>query len=257
MTWQQKWIAYQTILFKEVRRTFRVWIQTLITPIINTILYFLIFGTVIGRRVGQMDGHDYIKFIAPGLIMLSVINNSYSAAVSSFFSAKFMRSLEELLVSPVSSSLILTGYVSAGIARGLIVGSLVGTVAMLFTHLPIHSLLEVITVAILTSAIFSLGGIINALFATKFDDIAIIPTFVLTPLIYLGGVFYSLSLLPKFWYYLSLANPIAYIIHAFRVGFFGGSMQYLTFAYAMMMSFFMLLFAITWWMLKKGVGLRQ
>lgn len=250
------WIGFVTIVRKEMQRVLRIWVQTLVPPVIQMTLYFLIFGTVIGSRVGQMRGFDYMAYIAPGLIMMSVITNSYSNVVSSFFGSKFARHIEELLVSPLPDVLILLGYMAGGMARGLIVATAVTVVAALFTHLPVHHVWVIITAALMTSAIFALGGFLNALFAKKFDDVTIIPTFVLTPLQYLGGVFYSISLLPVFWQHLTRIDPLLYMIDTLRYGFLGVSDIPLGQAYAIMGGFLVVLFAVSLWLLKRGAGLK-
>ncbi len=221
MTGRQKFIAFMTILRREIRRFMRIWVQTLIPPVITMVLYFLIFGSLIGSRIGEMGGFDYMAFVVPGLIMMSVINNSYANVVSSFYSAKFTKSVEELLVSPTPNYLILFGFVLGGSLRGLLVGTIVTLVSLLFTKMPIHNLLVIVSVIFLTSLLFSMAGLINAIFANSFDDVSIIPTFVLTPLTYLGGVFYSIDLLPGFWQSVSQLNPILYMVNAFRYGFLG------------------------------------
>lgn len=250
-------IALATILRKEMRRNFRIWPQTLLPPVITTTLYFLIFGAFIGKRIGQIQEFNYMDFIAPGLIMLAIINSSYSASVSSFFSAKFQRSIEEVLVAPVNNAVILIGYMFAGVIRGSLVGLIVAIIAFCFSQFEIHSYLFILLIAATSACIFSLGGIINAIFSTKFDDIVIIPTFVLTPLTYLGGVFYSLSMLPKFWYYISLANPIVYIVGSFRYGFLGIRDAHSALSLLIMFFCVFVLFFIALRLLNKGVGLRN
>ena len=214
-----KRIAFETIVIKEIRRFSRIWIQTLIPPAITIALYFVIFGNLVGRRVGEMGGFQYMEFIVPGLIMMSVIQNSYSNVVSSFFSQRFQRSIEELLVSPVPNYVILTGFVVGGMARGLAVGAIVTTLSLFFADIQIVHPFITVTVILLTSVVFSLAGFINAVYANSFDDISIVPTFVLTPLIYLGGVFYSTQMLPPFWQVVSALNPIFYMVNTFRYGF--------------------------------------
>lgn len=253
---QQSLVALQTIVLKEVTRFLRIWAQTLLPPAITMSLYFVIFGNLIGPRIGPMEGYTYMDFIVPGVIMLAVITNSYGNVVSSFFGAKFQRHVEELLVSPTPDAVILAGYVAGGVARGLCTGLIVTIVASLFTELQIHSLPIVISVVFLTSVLFSLGGFVNAVFARKFDDIAIIPTFVLTPLTYLGGVFYSISLLPDFWQGVSMANPVLYMVNAFRYGFLGASDIPVGIAYALIGTFIALLTVVCLVLLRKGVGLR-
>ncbi|MDO4250809.1 MAG: ABC transporter permease [Moraxella sp.] len=223
MSLQQQFIAFYTLFFKEIKRILRIWPQTLLPPVITMTLYFLIFGKMIGSRVGEMGGVSYMQFIVPGLIMMAVITNSYSNVASSFFSAKFSGSVEEMLVSPMSKHVILLGYVAGGVFRGLVIALLVTCVALFFTQLSLaHAVITVLTV-VATSVLFSLGGFINAVFARSFDDISIIPSFVLTPLTYLGGVFYSLKELPEIWQTLSLLNPIVYMVNVFRYGILGYS----------------------------------
>lgn len=249
--------AFSTIVIKEVTRFTRIWIQTILPPAISMALYFLIFGNLIGPRIGSMSGFSYIEYIAPGLIMMSIINNSYANVVSSFFGAKFQRHIEEMLVAPIPDVVILCGYITGGIARGAIVGVVVTIVAMFFTRISIHHPGVVIAVVLLTSILFSLGGFINAIFAKKFDDISIIPTFILTPLIYLGGVFYSIDLLPGFWQLVSKFNPILYMVNAFRYGLLGVSDINLTAAFAIILLFNIVLFIFSLYLMKIGKGIRN
>jgi len=251
-----KFVALETIVIKEVRRFSRIWLQTLVPPAITISLYFVIFGNLIGRRVGDMGGFQYIDFIVPGLIMMAVIQNSYSNVVSSFFSHKFQRSVEELLVAPVPNYIILLGFVIGGMARGLAVGAIVTVVAMFFTDLQIQHMGLTLTVVLLTALVFSLAGFINALYANSFDDISIIPTFVLTPLIYLGGVFYSSQLLPEFWQSVSALNPIFYMVNTFRFGILGVSDVNVTWAFLILVLFAVGLFGSCIMLLRKGTGLR-
>lgn len=251
------WVGYKTLVRKEVKRILRIWGQTIVPPAITMTLYFVIFGNLIGSRIGQMDGVDYMTFIVPGLVMMSVITNSYGNMVSSFFGAKFGKHIEELLVSPLPSYVIVAGYVTGAMTRGLMVGSVVTLIAMQFTDISIHSLSVTLSVALLTSILFSLAGMVNAIFAQKFDDIAIIPTFVLTPLTYLGGVFYSISLLPDFWQTVSAFNPIFYIINAFRYGMLGQSDVSIGVAYAIILLFVALLGSLCLWLVHTGKGLRS
>ncbi|MEL7309941.1 MAG: ABC transporter permease [Pseudomonadota bacterium] len=253
----QNWIAFRTIVRKEYLRVIRIWIQTIVPPAITMTLYFLIFGSLIGSRIGTMDGVGYMQFIAPGLIMMSVITNSYGNVVSSFFGAKFQRHIEEMLVSPVPNSIIILGHVAGGVVRGLMVGGLVCIVALMFTRITVAHPLITISIVILTSVVFSLAGFINAVFAKKFDDISIVPTFVLTPLTYLGGVFYSISLLPEFWQKVSLANPILYMVNAFRYGMLGQSDIPITTAFLLVILFVGLLFSACLWLMHKGIGIRE
>ncbi len=257
MNAQQIWVAFSTIVVKEIRRFTRIWAQTLLPPAITMALYFVIFGNLIGSRIGEMGGYDYMSFIVPGLIMMSVITNSYANVVSSFFSMKFQGSIEELLVSPVPNWVVLCGYVAGGVARGVGVGLMVTLLSLFFTDLVIHNILITGSMVILTSIVFSLGGFINAIFATKFDDISIVPTFVLTPLTYLGGVFYSISLLPDFWQAVSQANPILYMVNAFRYGILGVSDIDIRFAFVMVAFFIAVLFSISLYLLSKGKGIRS
>ena len=251
------WIGYQTIVIKEINRILRIWAQTLIPPVITMSLYFVIFGAIIGERVGEMGGMPYMDFIVPGLIMLSVITNSYGNITSSFFGAKFGKHVEELLVSPLPPWIILAGYVSGAVFRALAVGILVWLVAGVFSGFHMHNALVTFSVLLLTAMVFSLAGFINAIYAQKFDDISIIPTFVLQPLTYLGGVFFSVSLLPGIAQQLALANPIVYMVNAFRYGLLGVTDVPLWMAYLMMLGFGGVLFLICLHLLTKGVGLRS
>jgi len=251
------WVAFTTILIKEVRRFTRIWAQTLLPPAITMALYFVIFGNLIGSRIGEMGGFNYMQFIMPGLIMMSVITNSYSNVTSSFFSSKFQKSIEEMLVAPVPSWVILSGYVLGGVARGLLVGLIVTLMALFFTELTVYNLFVTIAVVFLTAVLFATGGFINALFARSFDDVTIIPTFILTPLTYLGGVFYSIQLLPEFWQNVSLFNPVLYMVNTFRFGILGVSDINHWAALAAICVFIVLLFSFALWLLEKGRGLRQ
>lgn len=249
--------AYNTIVIKEVSRFMRIWVQTIIPPAVSMALYFLIFGNLIGPRIGSMAGFTYIQYIAPGLIMMSIINNSYANVVSSFFGAKFQRHIEEMLVAPIPDFVILGGYITGGIARGIIVGIVVTIVAMFFTKLQIHNYLIIIIVVLMTSILFSLAGFINAVFAKKFDDISIIPTFILTPLIYLGGVFYSINLLPEFWQTVSRLNPILYMVNAFRYGILGVSDISLPTAFLIITVFIIILFTFSLYLMHTGKGIKS
>ena len=251
------WIGLKTLVRKEVVRIVRIWIQTIVPPAITMTLYFIIFGNLIGRRIGSMGGFDYMQYIAPGLIMMSVITNSYGNVVSSFFGAKFGRHIEEMLVSPMSNATVIMGHVAGGVFRGLLVGVLVTIVALFFTKLEVQHPLITLSIVILSSTVFALAGFINAVFARKFDDISIVPTFVLTPLTYLGGVFYSISLLPEFWQKVSLANPIIYMVNAFRYGILGVSDINITYAYLIVGLFVVGLFSVSLALLNRGVGIRE
>jgi ABC-2 type transport system permease protein len=251
-----KYIAFETIVIREIRRFGRIWLQTLVPPAITIGLYFVIFGNLVGRRIGEMGGFQYMEFIVPGLIMMAVIQNSYSNVVSSFFSHKFQHSVEELLVSPVPNYVILCGFIVGGMARGLAVGIIVTFISLLFADLEIQNLFITISVVLLTSIVFALAGFINALFANSFDDISIIPTFVLTPLIYLGGVFYSVELLPPFWKFVSALNPIFYMVNTFRYGILGSSDVDITWAFFILFVFIVILFTSCILLLRRGTGLR-
>ena len=250
-------IALKSILTKEIQRFMRIWVQTLVPPAITISLYFVIFGSLIGSRIGDMGGFDYMSFIVPGLIMMSVITNSYSNVASSFFSAKWQRNVEEMLVAPVSNWVIVAGYVGGGMCRGILVGLIVTLVSLLFVDIQLYNFWIIAATVILTSATFALGGLINAIFAGSFDDISIIPTFILTPLTYLGGVFYSLTLLPEFWQGVSQANPIVYMVNAFRYGFLGVSDVSLVTAFAVIGVFIVTLFTVAMALISKGIGLRS
>ncbi len=250
------WIGYQTIVIKEITRIVRIWAQTLIPPAITMSLYFVIFGTLIGRRIGEMDGLPYMDFIVPGLIMLSVITNAYGNITSSFFGAKFGRYVEELLISPLPPPVILAGYVTGAVARALAVGLLVLGVASLFSTVQVHSLGITLVVVLMTAVVFALAGFINAILARKFDDITIIPTFVLQPMTYLGGVFYSVSLLPKFWETVSLANPILFMVNAFRYGMLGVSDVPIGLALGIVFVLALGLALVCLQLLSRGIGLR-
>jgi len=249
-------VGLTTIVRRETRRIIRIWLQTIVPPAITMTLYFVIFGSLIGRRIGEMGGVPYTTFIAPGLIMMAVISNSFGNVVSSFFSGKMQMHLEEMLVSPMSYATIVLGYVVGGVVRGLLVASLVTLVAAFFADLTVVHPLVTISVIVLTSVVFSLGGLLNALFAKTFDDISVIPTFVLTPLTYLGGVFFSTSLLSPVWQKIALVNPILYMVNAFRYGMLGRSDIPPPQAYAVILLAVTVLFALAMILLKRGVGIR-
>lgn len=257
MTAAEQWVALSTIVRKEVTRFLRIWVQTLIPPVITMGLYFVIFGHLIGSRIGQMGGFDYMSFVVPGLVMMAVINNSYSNVVSSFFSTKFHRSIEELLVSPTPSYIILWGYVLGGVLRGLIIGAIVTVVSTAFAKFALEHLFITILVILLSSVLFAMAGLVNAIFANSFDDISIIPTFILTPLTYFGGVFYSIELLPEFWQTVSQFNPILYMVNAFRYGFLGVSDVNIELALGGIASFVVILHSLAWYLLAKSKKLRH
>ena len=250
-------IAVKSIWTKEINRFLRIWIQTLVPPAITMSLYFIIFGNLIGSRIGDMNGFSYMAFIVPGLIMMSVITNSYSNVASSFFNAKLQHNIEELLVAPVPNYLIIWGYVGGGMARGLMVGFIVTLVSLFFVDLHIYNIAVLIGSVLCTSVLFSIGGLLNAVFAKTFDDISIIPTFVLTPLTYLGGVFYSISLLPDFWQGVSHFNPIFYMINAFRYGFLGVADVPVVWSFVVIFSFIFAGYTLLSILLKKGIGIRS
>lgn len=250
-------VAFNTLLAREIRRFIRIWPQTLLPPAITMTLYFIIFGNLIGSRIGEMGGFSYIQYIAPGIIMMSVINNAYSNVASSFFSAKFQNHIEELLVAPVPNYLILAGYVAGGTARGLCVGLIVTLVSLFFTHLSIQHVFITISMVFLSAVLFALGGFINAIYARSFDEISIIPTFILTPMTYLGGVFYSISLLPEFWQNISLLNPILYMVNAFRFGMLGASDIAIEIAFSIIVFCIIGLTSFALYLLNKGTGIRN
>lgn len=257
MSWQEQYVAFLTILRKEVRRYLRIWTQTLLPSAITMSLYYVIFGNLIGSRIGEMGGVSYMQFVVPGLIMMSIVTNSYANVVSSFFGAKFNSSVEELLVSPVPNYVILWGYVAGGVTRGLLVAVIVTLVSLFFTRMHIHNLGIVVAVVAMTAILFSLCGFINAVYANTFDDINIVPTFILTPLIYLGGVFYSLDLLPDFWAGVSRINPLVYVVNAFRYGVNGVSDVDVWIAFAMIGGFTIAAYLYSMHLLRSGKRLRS
>jgi ABC-2 type transport system permease protein len=257
MGMRRQLIALYTIVRKETVRIMRIWLQTLVPPVITMTLYFIIFGNLIGRRIGEMGGFDYMQFMAPGLIMMSVITNSYGNVVSSFFAAKFQGHLQEMLIAPMSSAVIILGHVAGGIVRGLTVGAVVTCVALFFTELEVQNPLIAISMLVLTATVFSLGGMVNAIFARKFDDVAIIPAFVLAPLTYLGGIFYTTSLLPDFWATLSAFNPILYMVNGFRYGMLGVSDIDIGMAYGVILVFVVLGFGTCFYLISRGIGIRE
>jgi ABC-2 type transport system permease protein len=250
-------VAFRTILYKEIRRFTRIWPQTLLPPAITTALYFLIFGKLIGERIGDVNGVSYMDYIVPGVILMSVISHSYSNVVSSFYSTKFQHHIEELLVAPVPNWVILSGYVCGGIARGVLVGGVVALISMIFTQVTVLNWPITLTVLILTSTLFALAGFINAVFADSFDDISIIPNFVLTPLSYLGGVFYSLAMLPPIWQLIAQGNPILYMINAFRFGLIGVTDVDIALAFQMTTGFILFLSGLSLFLLHKGIGTKN
>lgn len=252
-----RWVGFKTIVIREFSRILRIWGQTVVPSVVTAILYFVIFGSLIGRRVGQMGGFDYMQYIAPGLIMMSVITNSYANVVSSFFGAKFGKHVEEMLVAPLPDWVIVLGYVGGGVVRGLLVGAAVTVVSLFFTKLHIQHFGIIIAAVLLTALVFSLGGFINAVFAKNFDQVNWIPTFILTPLTYFGGVFYSVSLLPEWAQRLSHANPILHMVNAFRYGFLGVSDVSVGAAFALMIVVAAVLFAVAVMLMTRGKGMRE
>jgi len=251
------WVAFKTLVVKEIRRFMRIWVQTIVPPAVSAVLYMMIFGKLIGARIGVMDGHSYIDFVVPGIIMMAVITNSYSNAVSSFFSAKFQQHIEEMLIAPIHNWVILAGFVVGGVCRGLAVGALVAAVSLLFTDISVENPVMTLLVVVLTSTLFAIGGVINSVYAKSFDDISIIPNFVLTPLTYLGGIFYSVNLLPDIWYTFSLVNPVLYMVNGFRYGILGSSDFPIWWSFLVILIFILLLSAIALHLMNKGVGIKS
>ena len=251
-------VTLWTLTYKEIRRFMRIWVQTLVPPAVTMSLYFVIFGSLIGPRIGDMDGFDYVQFMIPGLIMMSVITNSYANVVSSFYSVKFQKSIEELLISPMPNWAILLGFILGGVCRGVLVGIIVFFVSLFFyPEFEVVNPILTISVLFLTAILFSLMGFINAVFADSFDAISVVPTFVLTPLIYLGGVFYSINILPEFWRSISMANPMLYVVNTFREGMLGISDVSISFSLTMIGLFIFVFTFLSLYLLKKGIGIRE
>ncbi|MBC1361057.1 ABC transporter permease [Listeria welshimeri] len=249
--------ALKSLAAKETNRYMRIWVQTLVPPVITTSLYFIIFGKMIGNRIGEMNGFSYMEYIVPGLIMMSVITSSYSNVSSSFFSQKFQKNIEEILVAPVPTHIIIWGFLIGGIGRSVLVGTLVTIISMVFVPLHIHSWVFGIITLLMTAILFSLAGLINGIFARSFDDVSIVPTFVLQPLTYLGGVFYAISMLPPIWQAISKVNPIVYMISGFRYGFLGVSDVSIWVSMSILVLFSVILYSICWYLINKGRGLRS
>lgn len=256
MTTSEKLIALKVLFVKEILRFARIWIQTIVPPVITIALYFIIFGNLIGSQLSDIKGYRYIDYIVPGMIMMSIITNSYANVVSSFYSSKFQKHIEEMLVSPMPNYIIVWGFISGGIARGIIVGMAVTLIATFFTDIQFHNLPLLIIVTLLTCILFALAGLINAIFANSFDDISLIPTFVLTPLTYLGGIFYSIDMLPEFWRNLSFANPILYMVDTFRTSMLGVKDIDTSISLAIIIAFVVILYAVAIGLLRKGIGIR-
>lgn len=250
-------IAFWTIVRGEVRRFLRVWTQSLIPPVVTAGLYYVIFGTFIGSQIPPIHGFTYLQFIAPGLVMMSVITSAYMNVVTAFYLAKFQKNIEEIMVAPVPYLVVIAGFVAGGVVRGVLVGVLVLIVALFFTHITIHSLLMILLFLFLSAILFSLGGLINGVYAKSFDSMTIFPTFILTPLTYLGGIFYSISALPAFWQHVSLANPILYMINGFRFGFLGISDVNVMVSLAILLFFIVILLGVTVYLFEQGYGLRS
>ncbi len=257
MTPQKQFIAFYTMVRGDFMRIVRIWSQTLLPPVITTSLYFVVFGTFIGSQLDAIQGLTYIQFIVPGLIMMSVITSSYMNTVSTFYFAKWTKTLDEVLVSPMPEWLVILGFVSGGVMRGLMVGVLVGIVGLFFTHLAIQNILVLIAALVLTSVLFSIAGLINGVFAKGFDGISIVPTFVLTPLTYLGGIFYSIEQFPPFWQTVSLFNPILYMVNAFRWGFFGVSDINIVVCFGVLGGFILAFLIILLWLFRRGIGVKN
>lgn len=249
--------ALKSLVMKETNRYLRIWVQTLVPPVITTSLYFIIFGKMIGGRIGEMGGFGYMEFIVPGLIMMSSITSSYANVSSSFFSQKLQKNIEELLVAPVPTHVIIWGFVLGGVGRSLIVASLVTMVSLFFVPLHVHSWLVVVMTILMTAILFSLAGLINGVFARSFDDVSIVPTFVLQPLTYLGGVFYAISMLPPFWQAVSKINPIVYMISGFRYGFLGIGDVPIAMSITILIIFIAVLYSLAYYLVDRGIGLRS
>lgn len=249
--------ALKSLAVKETNRYLRIWVQTLVPPVITTSLYFIIFGKMIGSRIGEMGGFSYMEFIVPGLIMMSTITSSYSNVSSSFFSQKFQKNIEELLVAPVPTHVIIWGFVFGGLGRSILVGTLVTIISLFFVPLHVYSWVIVVLTLVMTAILFSLAGLLNGIFAQSFDDVSIVPTFVLQPLTYLGGVFYSISMLPPIWQTISKVNPIVYMISGFRYGFLGTIDVPIFLSIGILVLFIVVLYSVCWYLIHKGRGLRS
>ncbi|PLS38105.1 ABC transporter permease [Carnobacterium maltaromaticum] len=249
--------ALKSLAAKETNRYLRIWIQTLVPPVITTSLYFVIFGNLIGGRIGEIEGFSYMEFIVPGLIMMSVITSSYSNVASSFFSQKLQKNIEELLIAPVPTHVIIWGFVIGGLGRSILVGTLVTIISLFFVPLHVYSWFIVIVTLLMTAILFSLAGLLNGVFAKSYDDVSIVPTFVLQPLTYLGGVFYAISMLPPFWQAVSKINPIVYMVSGFRYGFLGQTDVPIAFSLSILVLFTVVLYSVCWYLINKGRGLRS
>lgn len=258
MTPYQTWISFYTIVRKDVVRMFRIWAQTFLPSVVTSVLYFLIFGAFLGSRIGEVHGVSYISFVVPGLVMLAVVTNAYmNTSFTMFMSKFFSRNIDEILVSPTPPWVIVAGYVAGGMLRGVLIGTIVILVSLFFTHLPISSLFIIILFLVLTSLIFSVAGLVNGIYAKSIDGINLVPTFVLTPLVYLGGVFYSAEALPGFWGTLTKFDPIFYVINGFRYGFLGIADVSLYVSLGILLLFALFFLAMAWYLIRTGLGLRQ
>lgn len=260
MTAYEQWVSFSTIVRRDVVRIFRIWVQTLLPSVVTSVLYFLVFGHVLGSKIGDMQGFGYMTFIVPGLVMLAIVTTSYSNTSFTFFTSKFFaRSIEEILVSPTPPWLLVAGFVSGGVVRGVVIGALVLLVSVLFTglSLSIHSVLIILSFAVLTALLFSLAGLVNGIYAKSIDGINIVPTFVLTPLVYLGGIFYSVRALPDWWQSITYANPLFYLINGFRYGFLGITDVPLGLSVGVLFGIVMALIALNWYLIRTGLGLKQ
>jgi ABC-2 type transport system permease protein len=253
----KNWIAFKTLFTKEIRRFLRIWIQTILPSAITITLYIVIFGSFMGSRILPIQGYSYLQYIVPGLIMMTIINNAYTNVVSSLYGARFQKNIEEILIAPMPNVLILLAYTLGGVSRGVLVGIVVTGIALLFTHLQVHSMWQIVTITILSATLFSLAGFTNGLFAKKFDDTSIVPTFILTPLTYLGGIFYTINLLPPFWHTVSLLNPVLYIVSAFRYSILGITDINVTGAFICVAFITLFLFLLNWYLMERGVGIRN
>ena len=257
MTLEKQWISFNTILRKEITRFIRIWPQTILPSIVTVSLYFLIFGAFLGPKIGEVSGFTYMEFVIPGLVMLGVVTNSFSNVASSFFSSKFQKNIEELLISPTPGYVVIAGYAAGGVLRGLIVGTLVAIVAFIFSGISVFSYFIIMAFMAMTAALFSVAGFINGMLAKKFDSITVVPVFVLTPLIYLGGVFYQIDFLPQFWQTVSKINPMFYIISGFRYGFLGISEVNILSSALILLLFTTAFTMLSYYLFKKGYGLRE
>jgi ABC-2 type transport system permease protein len=256
----QLWTSFYTMLRKDIVRIFRIWPQILLPSVVTSSLYFAIFGTILGNRIGTMQGVSYISFVVPGLVMLAIVTSAYANSSFTFFQMKFFsRSIDEILVSPMPPWLMVGGFIMGGVVRAIAVGTLVLLVSIFFTHLhlAIENLFIIFFFAILTALVFSLAGLVNGVYAKSIDGINIVPTFVLTPLVYLGGVFYSVHSLPAAAQYVTMVNPIFYLINGFRYGFLGVSDIPLSVATGVLSLLILVLIGINWYLIRTGLGLKQ